>query len=438
MDLGRQHRGRGAQGPGAGADHLLPGRRADPAAAHRLRPDGILRHPGAQRVPQGLRSAGALGHRRHRQLARFRHRRRADHRAAVPEGLLQRSRSGGDRHQLLHRLDRLQPADHQFHEARPPVRALLPHRDPRGSPGGHLAAALGPGPGRASCQRQPVAAADGAHRRAQRGRHLARPAATGDGHRHPVAGHRRVHSDLQLAVLPAGAAARSPATAGSGQGRAGPAGGLRRHHRGKQLDAQLRVLADPVRQARPQLRFQALQVTRQVFVGGIEGVVLEDRPQRLVQRPVGPVATGLRGARAAAQRWPRGVDEHAAIADQVMAEQAAEDRVEPGLRQLVVETQVDQRDIGALHQRPLAGLQQRGIEALLQTLAGLRHLVLVEVDARGRGLLRLLPQRLLEAGTRAIGDLAELLAIIVEAIEDQAGDPVGRPLLPHAHTLSMR
>jgi hypothetical protein len=37
-------------------------------------------------------------------------------------------------------------------------------------------------------------------------------------------------------------------------------------HRGKQLDAQLRVLAHPVRQVLAQLRFEALQIAGQIGV----------------------------------------------------------------------------------------------------------------------------------------------------------------------------
>ena len=117
-----------------------------------------------------------------------------------------------------------------------------------------------------------------------------------------------------------------------------------------------------------------------------------------------------------------------------MAEQAAEDRVEPGFRQLIVETQINQGDIGALDQRPLPDVQQRSIEPLQQVLAGFCDLLFVEVDARRRRLLRFLPLRLFEAYTGTIGDLAKMLAIIVEAIEDQASDLAGRPLLRHGST----
>ncbi|MNP06593.1 hypothetical protein D3C76_985840 [compost metagenome] len=129
-------------------------------------------------------------------------------------------------------------------------------------------------------------------------------------------------------------------------------------HRREQLDCQCRVLAHPVRQAFAQLFFQARQVAFQVTIGHIERVVGEDRPQQAFETIAKCVGAGLRGALVAAHRRPGGVDEHAAVADLVMAEQAAEQRVVPGLGQLIVEPWVDQANVGALDQRPLLHLQQ--------------------------------------------------------------------------------
>ncbi|MCY1294027.1 hypothetical protein D9M70_433050 [compost metagenome] len=202
--------------------------------------------------------------------------------------------------------------------------------------------------------------------------------------------------------------------------------------RGEQLDAQFRVLAHPIRQAGTQLALEAFDVARQVVERHVETVVGEDLLEGCRQVQVRQVAARLRRPLVAAQRRPGGVDEHAAVADLVVAEQAAEDRVVPGLRQLIVEAQVDQLDVGALHQRPLLHVEQRfGIHAVAQALADLGDLVLVEGDPRRRRALGFRPLRLLEARPGAIGDLVEMVAVIVETIEDQAGDIGGRPVLRH-------
>ncbi|MNH30343.1 hypothetical protein D3C79_906350 [compost metagenome] len=43
-----------------------------------------------------------------------------------------------------------------------------------------------------------------------------------------------------------------------------------------------------------------------------------------------------------------------------------------------------------------------------------------------------MPTRLLEALAGAEGDAAEMLAVVVEAIEDHPGDLAGRPVLGHS------
>jgi len=132
------------------------------------------------------------------------------------------------------------------------------------------------------------------------------------------------------------------------------------------------------------------------------------------------------------------MDEHAAIADLVVIEQAAEDRVVPGLGQLIVEAAVDQADIGELDQRPAFDVLQVTVdETLLQRLDHLADLLLVEVDPLSRGLLDFLPLRLLEAAPATIGDLAEMLTVIIEAIEYRLGDS-GRLLLDHETASAVR
>ncbi|MNE24346.1 hypothetical protein D3C80_1176320 [compost metagenome] len=119
-----------------------------------------------------------------------------------------------------------------------------------------------------------------------------------------------------------------------------------------------------------------------------------------------------------------------------MAEQAAEDRVVPGLRQFVVQARVDQAYIGALDQRPQRDIEQHLVlETLTQPATDLADLFLIEVDARRRGALGLLPLGLLETLAGAIGDLPEMFAVIVEAIEDHPGNIGGRPLLGHTSDL---
>ena len=128
------------------------------------------------------------------------------------------------------------------------------------------------------------------------------------------------------------------------------------------------------------------------------------------------------------------MDEHAAVTDQVMAEQAAEDRVVPGLRQLIVKAQVDQANISAFYQGPLADvLQSSRVETGAQTSSHLSDFLLIQVDARRRRGLPLLPLGLLETLTGAIGDLAEVLTVIVETVEDHPGDSEGG--LRHAGNL---
>ncbi|MNH28195.1 hypothetical protein D3C79_883450 [compost metagenome] len=116
-----------------------------------------------------------------------------------------------------------------------------------------------------------------------------------------------------------------------------------------------------------------------------------------------------------------------------MAEQAAEQRVVPGLRQLIVQPRVDQAYIGTFHQGPLFDLQQHFfIKPVTQPAVDLTDLLLIEVDPRRRCALDVLPARLLEALSGAQGDAAKVFAVVVEAIEDHPGDFAGRPVLGHA------
>ncbi|MNS35920.1 hypothetical protein D3C72_680910 [compost metagenome] len=115
-----------------------------------------------------------------------------------------------------------------------------------------------------------------------------------------------------------------------------------------------------------------------------------------------------------------------------MAEQPAENRVVPGLGQLIIEAQVDDADVGTFHQRPAADVHQRFIiEVFAQASDGFADLFFVEIDPCRRRRLRLLPARLLETLPGAVGDSPEMLAVIVKAIEDHAGDIGGGPLLRH-------
>ncbi|MCY1288219.1 hypothetical protein D9M70_372500 [compost metagenome] len=202
--------------------------------------------------------------------------------------------------------------------------------------------------------------------------------------------------------------------------------------RGEEFDAQFRILADPVRQVLAQAGFQARQVAGAIVVGHIEAEVIEHRRKGRMQPSFRTVAAGLGGTLVNAQRRPRGVDEHAAVADQVVAEQVAENRVVPGLGQLIVETQVDQADVGALHQGPELHVQQL-VHCIgrAQPFAGFADLHLVEGDPLRRRLLRGLPLRQLESPAGAVGDLAEMLTVVVETFEDQSGDAFGGPLLRH-------
>ncbi|MNW65203.1 hypothetical protein D3C74_435610 [compost metagenome] len=118
-----------------------------------------------------------------------------------------------------------------------------------------------------------------------------------------------------------------------------------------------------------------------------------------------------------------------------MAEQAAEDRVVPGLGQLVVQPWVDQVDIGVLHQRPLFHIQQHVLgKALAQPAVDLGDLLFIEIDAGGGGTLDILPARLLEALAGTEGDALEVVAVVVEAGEDHPGDFDSGPGLGHAKT----
>ncbi|MNN17737.1 hypothetical protein D3C81_1309310 [compost metagenome] len=93
-------------------------------------------------------------------------------------------------------------------------------------------------------------------------------------------------------------------------------------HRRKQLHRQRRVFANPIRQALAQLLFKARHVAFKVAIG--ECVVGKNGPQQALKIAIGAVGTGLCGTLVAADGRPGGVDEHAAVADLVMAEQAAE------------------------------------------------------------------------------------------------------------------
>ncbi|MNP17296.1 hypothetical protein D3C76_1097250 [compost metagenome] len=164
-----------------------------------------------------------------------------------------------------------------------------------------------------------------------------------------------------------------------------------------------------------------------------ECVVGKHRPQQALQIAIGAIGTGLCGTLVAADGRPGGVDEHAAVADLVMAEQAAEQRVVPGLGQFIVQARVDQAYVGTFHQRPLLDLQQYlVIERITQPAVDLADLLFVKVDPSSGCPLAVLPTRLLEALAGAEGDTAKMLAIVVEAIEDHPGDLAGRPVLGHA------
>ncbi|MNF64434.1 hypothetical protein D3C84_461640 [compost metagenome] len=203
-------------------------------------------------------------------------------------------------------------------------------------------------------------------------------------------------------------------------------------HRGKQLDAQCRVLAHPIGQALAQFCLEATQVAFKIGIRHIERIVVEDLREHARQRTLRAIHPRLRRTLVAAHGRPGGMDEHAAITDQVMTEQPAEDRVVPGFGQLIVQAQVDQADIGALDQRPQRHIQQRLlIETIAQPASDFADFLFVQVDARGRGALGRLPVSLLEPLARAVGDLAKVLPVIIEAIEDLASDISGRPLLGH-------
>ncbi|MNF65974.1 hypothetical protein D3C84_477570 [compost metagenome] len=203
-------------------------------------------------------------------------------------------------------------------------------------------------------------------------------------------------------------------------------------HRIDQFEGQLRVLAHPVGQVVAQHLLELVEVAFEVVVGDVEGVVAEDLLQRAAQVALRRVAAHLRQQRLGAQCRSRGVDEHVAVVDAVVAEQAAEDRVVPGLGQLVVEARVDQGDVGALYQWPVLHVEQLPAgKALAQALDHLVDLVLVEIDPLCRGLLGLLPLGLFEARAGAVGDAAEAITVVVEALQDALGDFGGGPVLGH-------
>ena len=179
--------------------------------------------------------------------------------------------------------------------------------------------------------------------------------------------------------------------------------------------------------------FQPRQVAFQVAIRHVERVIGEHRTQQVPETAVKPIGTGLRSALAAAHGRPGRVDEHAAVADQVMAEQAAKQRVVPSLCQLVVQAWVDQVDIGVFHQRPLFHVQQHLCgKGLAQPTVDFGDFLFVEIDAGGGGLLNILPARLLEALASTQGDALEMIAVVVEAGEDHPGDFDSGPGLGHA------
>jgi len=78
-------------------------------------------------------------------------------------------------------------------------------------------------------------------------------------------------------------------------------------------------------------------------------------------------------------------------------------------------------------------MQRRRVKTGAQAGRDLSDFLFIEVDARGRRGLPLLPLGLLETLTGAIGDLAEVLTVIVETVEDHPGDSEGG--LRHAGNL---
>nr|GFD05173.1 hypothetical protein [Tanacetum cinerariifolium] len=127
-------------------------------------------------------------------------------------------------------------------------------------------------------------------------------------------------------------------------------------------------------------------------------------------------------------------------------EEAAEDRVVPGLRELIVQARLDALHVRALDLWPARSVQQKVAgEHLDQPSGDLPDLLLIQADSCRRCGLSFLPQRLLKtalsaigdaaeviarllkAALSAIGDAAEVIAVIVKTFKDQAGDVASRP-----------
>lgn len=92
--------------------------------------------------------------------------------------------------------------------------------------------------------------------------------------------------------------------------------------RAVQLDESLRILAHPVRQVVLQLPGQSLKISRQIHIGHFK-LVYEDLRQTALQITLRVVSTYLWWPLVDPQCRAGGMDEHAAVTDLVMAEQAA-------------------------------------------------------------------------------------------------------------------
>src|SRR5690606_8464428 len=117
------------------------------------------------------------------------------------------------------------------------------------------------------------------------------------------------------------------------------------------------------------------------------------------------------------------VNKHGPVADLVRAVHLEEDRVDPGLRQVIIEPAVDQLDERCLDLGPAVSIDNVLAGRIgRQAVTGLKYAFVIEVDPRRRSFLYHGPLGLFESGAGAHGQLAESRAVVIESVQQTTGN----------------
>ncbi len=197
---------------------------------------------------------------------------------------------------------------------------------------------------------------------------------------------------------------------------------------GRAEHGELEVLLNrPIgREARADGAHQTADVAPHVPEGALEASILEDAGddagKAVARRVIGPEDRNLGLQMLGGDQRP---DEDVAVVVVVTVEEAAEDRVVEGLRQLRLVELGQQTQVFDLDPPPEAVARIAQMELAPQQGDRLTDALVVEADAIARGGLNGGPVGLLETPLGIQGDLAEETVVALEAFEDGFGDEFG-------------